>query len=119
MVRSFQLTGCGFSLLITSRMGAEGIMEKSSTALDLLTITNTAHGLHRGAALLDAVQRLTQPPQPAYLELGLQVLPRGLSTGARPAGGRVMLDLSGGCLISVPSDGRSISLPIVGRSQSD
>jgi hypothetical protein len=85
----------------------------------LQTITNTAHELHRGATLLDAVQRLTQPPQPAYLELGLQVLPQGVSTGILPEGGRVVLELSGGCLTYAPSDGRNISLPIHGRSQSD
>jgi hypothetical protein len=83
------------------------------------TLTLTAHGLHRCAALLDALQRLTQPPLPAYLELGLQVLPQGLSTGALPEGGRVMLDFSAGSLSYIRSEENKFSLPINGRSQSD
>jgi hypothetical protein len=84
----------------------------------LKNLTITAHGLHRSAVLLGAVQRLTQAPRPAYLELGLEVLPQGFSTGPLPAGGRVLLDLSAGCLAYTSRDGSKATLPIAGRSQS-
>ncbi len=59
---------------------------------ELKDSAKTLYGLHRGALLLGAVQRLTQFPRPAYLELGLQVLPGGLAGGILPKGGRLVLD---------------------------
>lgn len=78
----------------------------------------TASGLHRGAVLLGAIQRLVQPLQPAYLELGLQLLPQGLSTGVLPAGGRVVLDFSSASLVYSPASGARIAFPMNGRPQS-
>src|SRR5512133_238337 len=82
-------------------------------------LTKTAHELHRAALLLGAVQRLTQPPRPAYLELGLEVLPGGLATGMLPRGGRVLLDLAEACLAYAAPGNRRISFPLQGRSQAD
>jgi hypothetical protein len=77
----------------------------------------TSFGLHRGALLLGALQRLTQPPQPAYLELGLQVVPNGLAAGLLPGGGRVVLDFNAGSLLYSPPTGAEVSFPLNGSSQ--
>jgi hypothetical protein len=79
--------------------------------------TETSFGLHRGALLLGALQRLTQPPQPAYLELGLQLVANGLAAGALPAGGRVVLDFNAGSLVYSPASGAEVSFPLNGSSQ--
>jgi hypothetical protein len=79
--------------------------------------TETSFGLHRGALLLGALQRLTQPPQPAYLELGLQVVSNGLAAGSLPAGGRVVLDFNAGSLVYTPSSGAEVSFPLNGSTQ--
>jgi hypothetical protein len=81
------------------------------------SLTRTAHELHRCAGLLGALQRLTQPPQPAYLELGLDLLPQGLSSGALPKGGRMLLGLNAGALRYTAPEGRITTFPIHGRSQ--
>jgi hypothetical protein len=77
----------------------------------------TAHGLHRGVLLLGLIQRLTQPPQPAYLELGLEILPQGLSTGDLPNGGRVNLDFASTNLVYVAVDGSEVEIPLNDRAQ--
>jgi hypothetical protein len=79
--------------------------------------SETSFGLHRGALLLGALQRLTQPPQPAYLELGLQVVPNGLAGGRLPAGGLVLLDFNAGSLLYSPASGAEVSFPLHGSSQ--
>jgi Family of unknown function (DUF5996) len=79
--------------------------------------TETSFGLHRGVLLLGALQRLTQPPQPAYLELGLQVVANGLAAGRLPAGGRVVLDFNAGSLVYSPASGAEVSFPLNGSSQ--
>jgi hypothetical protein len=79
----------------------------------------TAHGLHKGAQLLGAVQRLTQPPLPAYQELGLQVQKEGFVTGVLPAGSRLLLDLTSGSLVLTASSGRKSSYPLNGRTQAE
>jgi hypothetical protein len=79
--------------------------------------SQTSFGLHRGALLLGALQRLTQPPQPAYLELGLQVVPNGLAGARLPAGGRVQLDFNAGSLLYSPASGAEVSFPLHGSSQ--
>ena len=77
----------------------------------------TAHDLHRAAELLGAIQRLTQPPQPAYLEISLEALPDGLSTGRLPRGGRAILDLARGELAYLPPEGRKTAFPLRGSTQ--
>lgn len=79
--------------------------------------TETSFGLHRGALLLGALQRLTQPPQPAYLELGLQVVTNGLAAGLLPGGGRVVLDFNAGSLLYSPVSGAEVSFPLNGSTQ--
>lgn len=79
----------------------------------------TAAGLHRGAQLLAALQRLTQNPQPACLELGLKVQPQGLFTGQLPAGGRVYLDFETPGLVYKGAGQKPVSFPLSGRSQAD
>jgi hypothetical protein len=80
--------------------------------------TDTIYGLHRGGQLLGAIQRLTQAPQPAYLELGLQVEPLGLVTGTLPAGGRVLLDFGTASLVYQAAGGAETFYPLSGCSQS-
>jgi hypothetical protein len=79
--------------------------------------SETSFGLHRGALLLGALQRLTQPPQPAYLELGLQMVRNGLAAGRLPGGGRVVLDFTGGSLVYAPASGAEVSFPLHGSTQ--
>jgi hypothetical protein len=79
--------------------------------------SETSFGLHRGALLLGALQRLTQPPQLAYLELGLQVVSNGLAAGTLPGGGRVVLDFTGGSLVYAPPSGAEVSFPLHGSTQ--
>jgi hypothetical protein len=86
---------------------------------DLKNWTRTTYGLHRGVLLLGAIQRLTQPPQPAFLELGLQVRPHGLATGRLPSGGQVSLNLETASLIYTPNDGAEERYPLNGSSQTE
>jgi Family of unknown function (DUF5996) len=79
--------------------------------------TETSFGLHRGALLLGALQRLTQPPQPAYLELGLQLVNNGLAAGSLPGGGRVLLDFTAASLVYAPPSGAEVSFPLHGSTQ--
>ncbi len=79
--------------------------------------TTTSQGLHKGALLLGGLQRLTQPAQPAYLELGLQVIAQGLSGGRLPAGGRVVLDLAAVNLVYEAAGGMKNSIALDGKSQ--
>ncbi|MDD5371263.1 MAG: DUF5996 family protein [Anaerolineaceae bacterium] len=76
---------------------------------------SAARNLHAGARLLGAVQRLTQAPQPAYLELGLQVTPQGFTTGKLPEGGRVTLDLTHSTLVYSPAAGEGTTIPLEDR----
>ena len=82
------------------------------------TWSATVHGLHKGAELLSAVQRLTQPPLPAYQELGLQVQPEGFSSGRLPGGSRLVVDLISGSLVLATSTGNKSIYRLNGRSQS-
>jgi hypothetical protein len=77
----------------------------------------TSFGLHRGALLLGAIQRLTQPLQPAYLELGLRLQPNGLTASVLPGGGQVMLDFTTGSLVYAPAGGAAVDFPLNGSSQ--
>jgi hypothetical protein len=77
----------------------------------------TLEGLHRGALLLKGLQILTQSPQPAYLDQALHVQPGGPVSGLLPAGGRVQLDLAGGCLVYHAAGGSSAAIPMAGRAQ--
>jgi hypothetical protein len=79
----------------------------------------TGRGLHRGALLLGALQRLTQPPRPAYLELGLKVEPDGLFTYPFPQGGKAGLDFSSSSLVYNPKRASPIRYPLAGRSQAE
>jgi hypothetical protein len=79
--------------------------------------SETSFGLHRGALLLGALQRLTQPPQPAYLELALQVVRNGLAASSLPGGGQVILDFTGGSLAYAPPSGAEVSFPLHGSTQ--
>jgi Family of unknown function (DUF5996) len=79
--------------------------------------SETSFGLHRGALLLGALQRLTQPPLPAYLELGLQVVRNGLAAGPLPGGGRAVLDFTAGTLVYAPPSGAEVSFPLHGSTQ--
>jgi hypothetical protein len=79
--------------------------------------SETSFGLHRGALLLGALQRLTQPPQPAYLELGLRIVRNGLAADSLPGGGQVMLDFTGGSLVYAPPSGAEVSFPLHGSTQ--
>ena len=83
----------------------------------LQNLVATAHELHRAAELLGAVQRLTQPPLPAYLELGLLVGQDGLSTGRLLEGGRVQLQLTTGEVVYTPANGPAARFPINGSTQ--
>jgi hypothetical protein len=78
---------------------------------------DSSHGLHRGVLLMGMVQRLTQPPQPAYLELGLEIMPQGLSTGNLPTGGRVSLDFPSASLLYAAADGSQSAIPLNHRTQ--
>lgn len=80
---------------------------------------DTVLGLHRAALLLGVVQRLTQPPQPAYLELSLRATPAGLSGGPLPGGGRLLLDLAGGRLLLSSPGAAEQAFPIAGRTQAE
>jgi hypothetical protein len=82
------------------------------TLLQLDHWTETSFGLHRGVLLLGALQRLTQPPQPAYLELGLQLVASGLAASPLPGGGLVLLDFSAGSLVYTPASGAEVSFPL-------
>lgn len=78
---------------------------------------DTAQGLHRGALLLGAAQRLTQPPRAAYLELGLVPARQGLETGRLPSGGRLRLDLAGSRIVYTSPEGLERSYNLPGRTQ--
>lgn len=77
----------------------------------------TVSGLHKGALLLGAVQRLTQNPLPAYLELGLEPTARGLRGSELPGGERVELDFTAGSLIIKAADGAEKQYRLHGATQ--
>jgi hypothetical protein len=79
----------------------------------------TASGLHQGARLLGVINQLTQSPQPVYLELPLEVAPKGLSTGRLPAGGRVVLDFLEGSLQYNGKGEAPFSVPLNGCTQAE
>lgn len=78
---------------------------------------STIDGLHQGARLLGVIQQLTQPPQPAYLELGLELTPRGLVSGELPEGGRILLDFAAGSLVSSAPNAPNTIFPLNGTTQ--
>jgi hypothetical protein len=93
---------------------------KRGIFMSLPTLNNslpTLFGLHRGALLIGAIQRLTQPPQAAYLELGLEVQPEGFASGTLPDGGRVILDLTTAALVYASSGKIRTSFPLQNKSQ--
>ena len=79
----------------------------------------TVTGLHKGAQLLGAVQRLTQDPLPAYLELGLDLTATGLTSSELPGGVRVALDFTAGSLMIKTPQGTGTTISLSGASQAE
>jgi hypothetical protein len=78
---------------------------------------STIDGLHLGARLLGVIQQLTQPPQPAYLELGLELTPRGLVSGVLPGVGQILLDFAAGSLVIATPRAPNKIFPLQGTTQ--
>jgi hypothetical protein len=77
----------------------------------------TLRSLHTVARLLGAVRLLVYERQPNFLELGLKVVPQGLSTDLLPAGGEVILDFTRLALVYRPASGDETGISISGSSQ--
>jgi hypothetical protein len=77
----------------------------------------TVAGLHKGALLLGAVQRLTQEPLPAYLELGLEPTATGLLGSELPRGERIELDFAAGSLAIKGKQGQEEKFSLQGATQ--
>jgi hypothetical protein len=93
------------------------ITDKNMPLPKLKHSNTTLSGLRQATRLLAALQRLTQPPQPAFLELALQVWPRGFVSGRLPSGGQVWLDLKAAALVYAAPDGSEMAFPLDGCSQ--
>jgi hypothetical protein len=86
----------------------------------LATLENaqpTLHNLHTAAMLLGAVRVLVFERQSNYLELGMKVVPDGISTDMLPNGGEVTLDFRQLALNYQPADGAAVRIPITGQTQ--
>lgn len=81
------------------------------------TWRQTARGLHQAVRLLGAVQLLTQPETPLWLERALAPVPAGASTGRLPGGGRVLLDYHLPALRYLPANTTPVEIPLAGHSQ--
>ncbi len=77
----------------------------------------TLHNLHTVARLLGAVRLLVHERQPNFLELGMKIVPEGVSTDTLPRGGEVTLDFRQLALVYQPAAGSAILIPVEGRSQ--
>jgi hypothetical protein len=78
---------------------------------------STVQSLHKIAMLLGFVRILAYEPLSNYLELGLKVLPEGLSTDRLPGGGEMILDFKQGAVVYHPHTGASQTFPIHGQTQ--
>ncbi|MDX2162507.1 MAG: DUF5996 family protein [bacterium] len=79
--------------------------------------TPTATGLHRAAQILAGVRMLLLPHQPNYLELALDVIPEGLTTGRLPGDGEIWLDMRRAALVyRHPERGETV-VPLAGTTQ--
>lgn len=77
----------------------------------------TLLALHAVARLLGAVRLLVHQREPNYLELGLKIVPEGLSTDLLPAGGVVVLDFTRLALVYRAASGDETAIPLSGSTQ--
>lgn len=79
--------------------------------------TETAQSLHQAAQLIGALRMLLLEPVPNYLELGLKIVPAGLSSDILPGRGEVTLSFQTGSLDYRRGDGRLTRIPVNGQTQ--
>lgn len=77
----------------------------------------TLDSLHQAMRVLGALQLLTQPQTPLWLERALAPVSAGASTGLLPGGGRVLLDFHVPAIRYLPANDNPLELPLQGRSQ--
>lgn len=86
----------------------------------LPSLTNwddTAHSLHHAAESLGGLRQLIHEHVSNWLELGLKVVPDGLSTDKLAAGGEVVLNFRRVSIIYTPADEAAIVIPLIGKTQ--
>lgn len=79
----------------------------------------TAHGLHHATMLLGIVRVLLVEHQNNYLELGLKILPQGLSTDVLPTGGEVILDFKNTNLSYRSANGEGVQWSLLEHTQAE
>lgn len=79
----------------------------------------TLHNLHTVARLLGAVRVLVFERQPNYLDLGMKIVPTGISTDRLPSGSEITLDFTQLALIYQPSEGVAQSIHLEGQTQAE
>ncbi|GEM_PF-398612 len=79
----------------------------------------TGRSLHKMAMLLGLVRLLSYEPLTNYLELGMKVVPQGLSTDTLQGGGELILDFKQRAFIYHPRTGTAVTFPFTGQTQAD
>lgn len=90
--------------------------------MPLPTLTHwetTSPHLHKAAFLVGAVRLLTHEHKPNYLELGMKVVPEGISSDTLAAGGELILDFANCAYLYKAADGKEQTIPINGQSQAN
>lgn len=83
----------------------------------LTSFDETARSLHTLSMLLGLVRILSYEPLSNYLELGMKVLPEGLSTDRLANGGEVILDFKQCAIVYRSRAGQVQMFPLEGQSQ--
>ncbi len=78
---------------------------------------DTAHSLHHAAEPLGGIRQLIHEHVGNWLELGLKVVPDGLSTDRLAAGGEVILNFRRASMIYKPAGEAEIVIPLIGKTQ--
>jgi hypothetical protein len=87
--------------------------------LQLAGWKDTCDTLHLWTQVVGKVKLALVPPQNHWWQVGLEVTPRGLTTGVMPCGARALeirFDLLDHDLIATTSDGRVKAMPLLPRS---
>jgi hypothetical protein len=78
---------------------------------------NTRTGLHQAAQVVGAVRAAVARPEPNWTHLGLRVVPRGLTTGALPSVGELVLDFLTLTILYNPPDKAPVALSLLQHTQ--
>ncbi len=83
----------------------------------LINWTDTRTALHQAAQVIGGVRAAVAPPEPNYLHLGLSPIPEGLTTGALPGMGELVLDFGALAVFYHPPEHDPVGFALARHSQ--